>query len=257
MYVWFLQPHLVMCASLPKQFQLPSVNLFVQQFFIVCSVIISRLHYGNYCCGTITTLTNAQPSGLLSLVCVCGGGCTYLRSQFFGSSAWSHWEWMQTCLSPLRGWKQPITKKWILCTSLSKIEQLSGELLHIHMYTHIVSAQLYALWHVFPRRQDIPLNFSQHSYLLHSSFLGKVDPDAAGLVKITTFFHLSHKPHRFISFYGVKFHSLMQAVYACLRLFHFSLFSGSWDILSFSLFTSWCFNSVLLIYLYLTINSTG
>lgn len=131
-------------------------------------------------------------------VCLCGGGCTYLRSQFFGSSAWSHWEWMQTCLSPLRGWKQPITKKWILCTSLSKIEQLSGELLHIHMYTHIVSAQLYALWHVFPRRQDIPLNFSQHSYLLHNSFLGKVDPDATGLVKITTFFHLSHKPHRLL-----------------------------------------------------------
>lgn len=157
-------------------------------------------------------------------VCLCGGGCTYLRSQFFGSLAWSHWEWMQTCLSPLRGWKQPITKKWILCTSLSKIEQLSGELLHIHMYTHIVSAQLYALWHVFPRIQDIPLNFSQHSYLLHNSFLGKVDPDAAGLVKITTFFHLSHKPHRFISFYGVKIHSLMQALYACLRLFHFHLF---------------------------------
>lgn len=190
-------------------------------------------------------------------VCLCGGGCTYLRFQFFGSSAWSHWEWMQTCLSPLRGWKQPITKKWILCTSLSKIEQLSGELLHIHMYTHIVSAQLYALWHVFPRRQDIPLNFSQHSYLLHNSFLGKVDPDATGLVKITTFFHLSHKPHRFIVM-ELKFTvscRLYMRVWGCFTFIY--LFSGSWDILSFSLLTSWCFNAVLLIYLYLTINSTG
>lgn len=117
------------------------------------------LLWNNYHFNKCTTKWIVEPC-----VCVCGGGCTYLRSQFFGSSAWSHREWMQTCLSPLQGWKQPITKKWILCTSLSKIEQLSGELLHIHMYTHIVSAQLYALWHVFPRRQDIPRNFSQHSY---------------------------------------------------------------------------------------------
>ena len=40
------------------------------RFVIVCSPIISRLHYSNYCRGTITTLTNAHPSGL-SCVCVC------------------------------------------------------------------------------------------------------------------------------------------------------------------------------------------
>lgn len=52
---------------------------FVQRLGIVCSVIISRLHYSNYCRGTITTLTNARPSGLLCLLCVCVYVCKWME----------------------------------------------------------------------------------------------------------------------------------------------------------------------------------
>lgn len=119
--------HILWCVNFFKA----SVNLFVHRFVTVRSVIISRVCYSNYCCGTIAILTNAHSSGL-QRVYVSGGGCTYSLSQFFGSSAWSHWEWMQTCLSPPQGWKQQITKKCLHSTSLSKIEPLSGGLLHAH-----------------------------------------------------------------------------------------------------------------------------
>lgn len=70
-YVCCVYPYLVlMCAIFQGNFSSAQSICSCTQFVIVCSVIISRLHYPNYGCGTITTLTNAHPSGLSCLVCL-------------------------------------------------------------------------------------------------------------------------------------------------------------------------------------------
>lgn len=135
-YLCFVQSSGATVSHFSRQFH--SVDLCTD-FVLVWRVIIDKPHcpqlllWNNYHFNKCT-FKWFVPSRVF--LCVEVEAPTYSTSQFFGSSARSHWKWMQTCLSPPQGWKQKITKKCLYCISLSKIEPPISKLLHMQTRIH-------------------------------------------------------------------------------------------------------------------------